>query len=98
MYFNIVVNVSFVCGKQNKLKMPPKPQVFKTPDGKEFATRKEWREYMLSVFYSFKNKQDETAPLIKLPGEIDGQAFERKGPYLHYTDSVYLWLSYFYIL
>ena len=31
---------------------------------------------MLSVFYSFKNKQDETAPLIKLPGEIDGQAFE----------------------
>ena len=29
---------------------------------------------------------------------VDGKAFERKGPYLHYTDSVYLRVSYFYIL
>eukprot|EP01035_Chromulina_nebulosa_P039177 gene39177-52953_t len=56
--------------------MPPKPQVFKAPDGKEFTSKKEWREYMVSVFYSFKNKKDEPTPLVKLPGEIDGQIFE----------------------
>jgi hypothetical protein len=46
------------------------------PDGKEFTSKKEWREYMVSVFYSFKNKKDEPTPLVKLPGEIDGQIFE----------------------
>jgi hypothetical protein len=56
--------------------MPPKPQVFKTPDGKEFSTRTEWRDYMMLNFYSFKNKVDEPAPLIKLPGSIDGQMFD----------------------
>jgi hypothetical protein len=56
--------------------MPPKPQVFKTPDGKEFATRAEWRDYMMLTFYSFKNKVDEPAPLIKSPGSIDGQMFD----------------------
>jgi hypothetical protein len=40
--------------------MPPKPMTFKTPDGKEFATRAEWRDYMMSTFYSFKNKSGET--------------------------------------
>lgn len=56
--------------------MPPKPQVFKTPDGKEFATRAEWRDYMLLNFYSFKNKINEPQPLVKLPGSIDGQTFD----------------------
>ena len=29
---------------------------FKAPDGKEFATRAEWRDYMVATFFSFKNK------------------------------------------
>lgn len=45
--------------------MPPKPQVFTTPDGKEFASKKEWREYMVLTFYSFKNRINEPEPLIK---------------------------------
>ena len=56
--------------------MPPKPQVFKTPDGKEFSTRAEWRDYMMLTFYSFKNKVDENEPLVKPPGSIDGQMFD----------------------
>ncbi len=48
---------------------------FKTPDGKEFATRPEWRDYMMETFYSFKGKKDEAEPLIKKPGDIDGQVF-----------------------
>lgn len=56
--------------------MPPKPQVFKTPDGKEFSTRAEWRDYMLNHFYSFKNKVNEPQPLIKAPGTIEGQVFD----------------------
>ena len=56
--------------------MPPKPQVFKTPDGKEFASRAEWRDYMMLTFYSFKNKKNEPEPLVKLPGTIDGQMFD----------------------
>lgn len=56
--------------------MPPKPQVFKTPDGKEFSTRAEWRDYMMLTFYSFKNKVDEKEALIKPPGSIDGQMFD----------------------
>lgn len=55
--------------------MPPKPQVFKTPDGKEFDKKSEWRDYMVETFYSFKNKTDETAPLIKPPGAVQGQMF-----------------------
>ena len=38
---------------------------FKTPDGKEFETKKEWRDYMYATFYSFKNKVDEPSPLVK---------------------------------
>eukprot|EP00981_Chlorochromonas_danica_P010109 scaffold3044_cov176-Ochromonas_danica.AAC.27 len=56
--------------------MAPKPQVFKTPDGKEFTDRSQWKEYMMSTFYSFKNKVDEVQPLIKSPGTIDGQVFD----------------------
>eukprot|EP01038_Epipyxis_sp_PR26KG_P014276 gene14276-19153_t len=56
--------------------MPPKPQVFKTPDGKEFSTRTEWRDYMMANFYTFKNKVNESNPLIKSPGDIEGQVFD----------------------
>ena len=56
--------------------MPPKPQVFKSPDGKEFSTRAEWRDYMMATFYSYKDKKNLTEPLIKKPGEIDGQMFD----------------------
>lgn len=56
--------------------MPPKPQTFKAPDGKEFATRVEWRDYMMATFYSFKNKVDTAEPFIKLPGSIEGQMFD----------------------
>ena len=52
--------------------MPPKPQVFKTPDGKEFSSKSEWRDYMVTTFFSFKNKVDEAEPLMKNPGDIDG--------------------------
>jgi hypothetical protein len=38
---------------------------FKTPDGKVFETRAEWRDYMMATFYSFKGKKDEPQPLIK---------------------------------
>jgi hypothetical protein len=55
-------------------KMPPKPQVFKTPDGKEFSSRAEWRDYMMATFYTFKNKNNETC--VKKPGDIDGQMFD----------------------
>eukprot|EP01031_Cornospumella_fuschlensis_P038234 gene38234-46460_t len=56
--------------------MAPKPQVFKAPDGKEFSDRGEWRKYMYANFFSFKNKVDEAAPLIKSPGSVDGQIFD----------------------
>mmetsp|Transcript_13465 Transcript_13465/g.24963 ORF Transcript_13465/g.24963 Transcript_13465/m.24963 type:complete len:205 (-) Transcript_13465:1785-2399(-) len=49
---------------------------FKTPDGKEFETKKEWRKYMYENFYSFTKKVDEPEPLIKAPGSIDGQMFD----------------------
>lgn len=49
---------------------------FKTPDGKTFETRAEWRDYMVLNFYSFKDKHNEPEPLIKLPGSIDGQSFD----------------------
>ena len=62
--------------KGAKTKIVPKPQVFKAPDGKVFENRKEWRDYMVLNFYSFKNKVNEPEPLIKLPGSIDGQMFD----------------------
>lgn len=56
--------------------MPPKPQVFKTPDGKEFSVRTEWRDYMMATFFSYRNKKDEPEPLIRLPGSIEGQMYD----------------------
>lgn len=56
--------------------MPPKPQVFKTPDGKEFTTRAEWRDYMMATYYTYKDKKNLAEPLVKQPGEIDGQMFD----------------------
>ena len=49
---------------------------FKTPDGKEFETKKEWRKYMYENFYSFTKKENESEPLVKAPGTIDGQMFD----------------------
>lgn len=47
---------------------------FKTPDGKIFKTRDEWRRYMFKTFYSYDSRTDET--LRKNNGDIDGQAFD----------------------
>lgn len=49
---------------------------FKTPDGKEFEDRTEWKKYMMATFYTFMNKKDEPVPLVKNPGDVDGQVFE----------------------
>lgn len=38
---------------------------FKTPDGKEFESRAEWRDYMMATFFSFKNKVNEPNPCVK---------------------------------
>jgi hypothetical protein len=56
--------------------MPPKPQVFKTPDGREFSSRTEWRDYMMATFFSFKNKVNEPEPQIRMPGSIEGQMYD----------------------
>ncbi len=56
--------------------MPPKPQVFKTPDGKEFSSRTEWRDYMMLTFYSFKNQKGAPYPAPRLPGSIGGQMYD----------------------
>ena len=50
--------------------------VFRYPDGIEFSSKSEYREYMMNNFYSIKNKSNETNPIIKHPGSIDGQVFE----------------------
>jgi hypothetical protein len=55
--------------------MAPKPRVYKTPDGKEFTNKAEWRDYMMATFYSFKNVKGEK-PAPKMPGTIDGQMFD----------------------
>jgi len=52
------------------------PMKFKTPDGKEFDDRSKWRDYMMTTFYTFKNKVDEPLPLIKKPGDVGGQVFD----------------------
>lgn len=49
---------------------------FKTPDGKEFSTRAEWRDYMMATFYSFKNIVNATEPAVKAPDSIQGQMFD----------------------
>lgn len=56
--------------------MPPKPQTFKTPDGKVFESKAEWRDYMMATFYSVKNRNNEAEPIIKNPGDVDGQMFD----------------------
>ena len=58
-----------------KAKAPPKPQTFKAPDGTEFATKTEFRDYMMSTYYSWKHKVD-SGVLVKSPGDVDGQVFE----------------------
>jgi hypothetical protein len=50
--------------------------VHTAPDGKEFETRKEWREYIMRNFYGFKDKVDEPEPLFKMPGDIKGSVFD----------------------
>lgn len=52
----------------------PAGEGFKTPDGKVFATRDEWRKYMFKTFYSYNDRTNET--LTHYNGEIDGQAFD----------------------
>lgn len=38
---------------------------FKTPDGKVFETRAEWRDYMMATFYSWKGKKNIPEVLTK---------------------------------
>jgi len=54
--------------------MPPKAQVFKSPDGQEFTTRAAWRDHMMATYYSFSNIKG-TIPAHRLPGSIDGQMY-----------------------
>ena len=56
--------------------MPPKVFTYKTPDGKEFTSKAEYRDYMMANFFSFKEKKNEPNPLMKVPGDIDGQVFD----------------------
>lgn len=57
--------------------------VFKVQDGIEFATRAEWRKYMMDTYYSCKNKHGEQEDaagqqqltFTKGPGSIAGQMF-----------------------
>ena len=57
--------------------MPPKPQIFKAPDGTEFETKILWRNYMMSKYYSFKNIENQhEPPSIKSPDSIQGQMFD----------------------
>ncbi len=52
-----------------------KSQVFKAPDGSLFATKAQWRDYMMLNYYSFTNKKNEVSPLIKYSGDVSGQNF-----------------------
>jgi protein XRP2 len=56
--------------------MPPKVFTYKTPDGKVFTSKAEYRDYMMANFFSFKEKKNEPNPLLKVPGDIDGQVFD----------------------
>lgn len=47
---------------------------FTARDGTEFATKSEYRDYMMSTFYSYKNKCGET--LSKQPGDVKGEVFD----------------------
>jgi hypothetical protein len=48
---------------------------FVAPDGKEFLIRKEYREYMIDNFLSIENKIDEEYPIVRKPGDVNGQPF-----------------------
>ncbi|KAL7686733.1 putative cyclase-associated protein CAP/septum formation inhibitor MinC [Plasmopara halstedii] len=48
--------------------------IFTASDGKKFEDRAAWRLYEFELTYTFRNKVNET--LMKLPGQIDGQAFD----------------------
>ena len=54
------------------------PQTFIAPDGVIFTSKSFWRDYMVQTYYSFKNKShiETSTPLMKRPGEVDGQCFE----------------------
>ena len=52
------------------------PTKFKSPDGKEFDTRREWREYVMASFYSFKGVNNASEPQVKRPGDVGGQGFD----------------------
>lgn len=57
--------------------MPVKPQIFKSPDGKEFSTKAAYRDYMMLTYYSFQKVSGQNdPPCIKLPGSIGGQMFD----------------------
>ena len=47
---------------------------FKSPDGKEFTSKTEYRDYMMLTYYSLKNIKQQT--LTKNAGDIDGQGFD----------------------
>ena len=48
--------------------------VFKVQDGIEFASRQEWRDYMMKTYYSFHDIVG--GQHIKPPGSIEGQGFD----------------------
>lgn len=50
--------------------------LFKAPDGTEFDSKKLYRDYMMLNFLTFKNKSDVASPMIKVPGDVNGQDFE----------------------
>ena len=56
--------------------MPPKLITYKAPDGTEFNSKTEYRNYMMSNYYSYKQKTNEPSPLIKQPGDVNGQVFD----------------------
>jgi hypothetical protein len=55
---------------------PKAAPTFTAPDGTVFTNRASYRDYMMATYYSFKNVVDAKAPLIKGPGEVDGQVFD----------------------
>lgn len=63
---------------KSKLKsaQPPTAKIFTAPDGSTFTSKAQWRDYMVLTYYSFKNKLNAELPLIKMPGDVSGQAFE----------------------
>jgi hypothetical protein len=52
----------------------PLEMVFKVQDGIEFATKKEWRDYMVATYYSFHDLSGGSH--VKQPSSINGQMFD----------------------